>query len=584
MTGSFYQVQESHGRRLLPLLVLLGAVYTLALALVLLGLRVTLILIDFTLRPDQVFLPTGPHVVVSTVSTSFLLALALGVPLVIVQYYLTRTKAVRILTRDLGVVTPDIADRFHQRFENIVEEMRIAAGYGRRIQAVILPSFAVTAFAAEDEKDGALIGATEGLVSRLRRDQIQAAVAHELGHVCSGDARLHAISCAMLSPFSRMAGFWRRLLEGVSPDICEKEEPVFGAPHLMVLFFLNWTISQTCLLMVRLVSTTLSRGCELAADARAVELTRNPLALAEALHEAGRRHHFLNATALPYAPIFILDPTGSALSGRGEWYADLFASHPPLSQRIDILLDMAHTDRSHLRVPASVEEVPQASLVPSDQPEIAERWLFRKKGQWIGPLQLDDLLVQPDFGPEMWLMAEPDGRPVQAGSVAFIMDSLRKIKGGQSALAENRIAALPLPGARAENRDMCPACQEFLVSEDYEGSMLDMCPSCGGVLVEEHKVMRILQRRERAIAESMRRKARDMARVPVTRSRLQLAAGPETAFPPPDCPRCGQKMYRRLYTYLYPVVIDQCPACLQIWFDPGELDILQAMVEARDRD
>ena len=97
----------------------------------------------------------------------------------------------------------------------------------------------------------------------------------------------------------------------------------------------------------RLVAMAVSRQREYLADASGAELTRNPLALASALEkidaaveptpidQAGRRAPLHRGPARPRRR------TPRARSG----WASLFATHPPIAQRIAILREMGYAKR-----------------------------------------------------------------------------------------------------------------------------------------------------------------------------------------------------------------------------------------------
>jgi len=104
-----------------------------------------------------------------------------------------------------------------------------------------------------------------------------------------------------------------------------------------------WVISLILApFITRLLAMAVSRKREYLADATGAELTRNPGALASALEK-------LNAAAAPTraitkgaAHLCIVDPLGRAVNAVEGGTADLFGSHPPISQRITRLQGMAY--------------------------------------------------------------------------------------------------------------------------------------------------------------------------------------------------------------------------------------------------
>jgi Zn-finger nucleic acid-binding protein len=157
---------------------------------------------------------------------------------------------------------------------------------------------------------------TEGLLAEFTRDEIQAAAAHELAHIADGDAVFLTLVCSL-------ADFFERLTEGLRSRADDDRAE-------------NLSVS---VVFMRLLGRFISCGREIQADAAAVELGRNPLALARAIYKATLKNSFVGDFALTYAPLFIVSPALCSEEGvRGGW-AD---SHPPVMKRIRLLADMAN--------------------------------------------------------------------------------------------------------------------------------------------------------------------------------------------------------------------------------------------------
>jgi heat shock protein HtpX len=109
-----------------------------------------------------------------------------------------------------------------------------------------------------------------------------------------------------------------------------------------VVFLAIWLLAVLLApLLSRALAMMVSRRREYLADASAAELTRHPLGLASALEK-------LDAAAAPTptvhrgsAHLCIADPLGRAVNLQEGFWADLFASHPPMRSRIDALKAMA---------------------------------------------------------------------------------------------------------------------------------------------------------------------------------------------------------------------------------------------------
>jgi Zn-dependent protease with chaperone function/Zn-finger nucleic acid-binding protein len=215
----------------------------------------------------------------------------------------------------------------------VVEEMRLAAGLREKIQPVISNLVSVNAFTATDQRHGAVIGVTEGLLGKLDREQLQCVVAHEIAHLRSGDAALTTLICSMSVPFVTLYEKLRASRENLQ-DMRSRASSSIGLVEAYLFIVV---------LILRLLATLVERQRELRADTEAVELTRNPVALAEAIWIATRENHFVcdDLIGNAYAPIFIADPTSGPGGGREGLLAELFTTHPPLSRRLEPLLEMA---------------------------------------------------------------------------------------------------------------------------------------------------------------------------------------------------------------------------------------------------
>jgi len=130
---------------------------------------------------------------------------------------------------------------------------------------------------------------------------------------------------------------------------------------------------------------------------------------------------------------------------------------------------------------------------------------------------------------------------------------------------------------------LCPICRQWLVVQRYEGLQVWRCAFCSGMLAERGKLPRIFAREERDFTENVHRAAA-ILRKDAQRKRpdFRLLLG---SSQPRPCPKCGQPMRRKFYSYAYHVEVDECAVCRLVWFDEDELEILQCLIEMEgDRD
>ena len=155
------------------------------------------------------------------------------------------------------------------------------------------------------------------MLAEFEEDEIEAVAAHEIAHIVRGDAELLTFVCAIADSFERWTSAFR-------PDRDGADEARLSLS----------------LLLIRLLSRFVAREREYLADAAAVELGRNPAALARALTKAHLKNTFIGDFHETYSPLFIVAPeTPAAEEPKPVWAG----THPPVMERVRILAGMAHT-------------------------------------------------------------------------------------------------------------------------------------------------------------------------------------------------------------------------------------------------
>lgn len=226
---------------------------------------------------------------------------------------------------------------------NVVEEMAIAAGQPRP-RIFLVPDADPNAFATGLEPQTAAIAVTEGLLRQLNRDELQAVVAHEMAHIRNLDTRLMTLLAAMVGAIALMSdGMGRMLRGGFRGGSSGGGGGKKGGNPLAIVILVLWIISLIIApIVVRFLSMAVSRKREFLADATGAQFTRNPMALAAALEKLDAAVAPTKAITRGAAHLCIVDPSASQLSAREGLVGDIFASHPPIKQRIARLKGMAY--------------------------------------------------------------------------------------------------------------------------------------------------------------------------------------------------------------------------------------------------
>lgn len=226
-----------------------------------------------------------------------------------------------------------------RQLDNVVEEMSIAAGLPKP-KVFVVPDVDPNAFATGRDAGHASIAVTQGLLDAVNRDELQAVVAHELSHIRNLDIRLMTVIAAMVGAIALLADWTGRGMRGGGSRRARSRGKDGGGA---ALFLILWIVAM---LLAPIVGQTLammvSRRREFLADASGAELTRNPMALANALEKIEQAHGPTSSVKRGTAHLCIADPLGRAMGFRQGWLPDLLASHPPMASRITALREMAY--------------------------------------------------------------------------------------------------------------------------------------------------------------------------------------------------------------------------------------------------
>ncbi|NNG16133.1 MAG: M48 family metallopeptidase [Gemmatimonadales bacterium] len=235
---------------------------------------------------------------------------------------------------------------FEQRqLMNVVEEMSIASGLPKP-SVWVVPDPDPNAFATGVDPSDAHIAVTEGLLHVLDRAELQGVVAHEMAHVRNFDVRLMTLLAAMVGVIALMSDGFGRVLQvkgGRMPRMGGRGGGRRGGNPLAILVLVAWVLTLIVAPIIsRLIAMTVSRKREFLADATGAQLTRNPAALASALEKLDGAAAATVAIRRGAAHLCIVDPAERRIAAREGFVGDVFASHPPIRQRITRLKGMSY--------------------------------------------------------------------------------------------------------------------------------------------------------------------------------------------------------------------------------------------------
>ena len=236
----------------------------------------------------------------------------------------------------------DLSIPEEKQFQNVVEEMAIAAGVPPP-KAYVLPDSDPNAFAVGRDPEHASIAVTKGLLQALDREELQGVVGHEMSHVRNLDIRAMTLVTALFGAAMLLSDVARRgLYWGGGRSSRRDSRDSGGGGGLMLILFLLWMmLAVLAPFLGQLLVFAVSRSREYLADASGAELTRNPLGLASALRKIASAHEPTRVITQGTAHLCITDPRGMPLNDKEGGVANLFGTHPPIGRRIAILESMA---------------------------------------------------------------------------------------------------------------------------------------------------------------------------------------------------------------------------------------------------
>ena len=218
---------------------------------------------------------------------------------------------------------------------NVVEEMTIAAGLAKVPEVYIIDDPSPNAFAVGRRPEVAAVAVTTGLLKMMNRDQLQGVVAHELGHVRNLDIRFMTLAAVMMGSVALLSDFFLRwsFWGGGRRSSSSRRGDGEGQAQAIIMI-VALVVAILAPILIQILYFACSRRREYLADASAARFTRWPEGLASALEKLARASLPMANKNRAVAPLFIVNPV-QALSAES-----VFATHPPLEKRIQVLRAM----------------------------------------------------------------------------------------------------------------------------------------------------------------------------------------------------------------------------------------------------
>ena len=211
---------------------------------------------------------------------------------------------------------------------NILDGLMVSSGLEYRPKLYVEDSPQANAFATGRNPKNAVICVTTGLLEKMNYYELEAVVAHELGHIRNYDIRLSAVVTVMVGLVVMLADMVTHMLFWSNRD---SQDSRGGNPILMI-------IGLACLILSPIFATlmqlAISRRREYLADATAVEFTRNPDGMISALTKLGEDTAPMENASTSTAHMYVTNPFKE---GRKSKSKNWFSTHPSIEDRIEAI-------------------------------------------------------------------------------------------------------------------------------------------------------------------------------------------------------------------------------------------------------
>jgi heat shock protein HtpX len=197
---------------------------------------------------------------------------------------------------------------------------RISEKAGVGMPEVAIYEGGPNAFATGAFRDSSLVAVSTGLLESMTRDEVEAVLGHEIGHVANGDMVTLALIQGVVNTF---VIFLARVVGYIVDKAVFRTERGVGMGFYITVFVCEILFG----ILASIIVAWFSRQREFRADAASAGLLGSPRPMVSALRRLGG----LEGGALPQA----LQAFGIA-EGESR-FMSLFASHPPIPERIAAL-------------------------------------------------------------------------------------------------------------------------------------------------------------------------------------------------------------------------------------------------------
>lgn len=240
----------------------------------------------------------------------------------LIQYFAASKLAV------MATGAQPIEKKDNPRLYRIVENLSITTGMPMP-KVYVIDDPAPNAFATGRDPKHAIVAATTGIMEVMSDRELEAVMAHEMGHVQNYDIRVSMIAFGLVSAIGILSDLALRMFFFGGNNDNRNVNPIVLVVGVILIILAP--------IMAALIQMAVSRQREYLADATGAMTTRDPEGLADALETLAQHTRPMKQQSSAAAHLFFANPLKSGA------FANLFSTHPPLEERIARLRKNAGT-------------------------------------------------------------------------------------------------------------------------------------------------------------------------------------------------------------------------------------------------
>lgn len=218
----------------------------------------------------------------------------------------------------------EIEKRDNPRLYRIVENLSITNGMPTP-KVYLIDDPAPNAFATGRNPQHAIVAATTGIMDIMNDRELEAVMAHEMGHVKNYDIRVSMIAFGLVSAIGILSDIALRMMFFGGDNRDRNVHPAVMLVGIVLIILAP--------IMAALIQMAVSRQREYLADATGAMTTRDPEGLISALKKLKQNGQPMRRQSTSTAHLFLNNPLKSGT------LATMFSTHPPLDERIARLRD-----------------------------------------------------------------------------------------------------------------------------------------------------------------------------------------------------------------------------------------------------